>query len=495
MAKAIINKHIDNENELNNSLFISDNEHSKGEIVICNDKNNPSIYIKDTEGNITKIAGDSNDNEPYDDSELREQISANTNDIKELKEKECFVNISESEVEKTESKEEINKNFLEYEDEENGSKSLAVRSIDTDATILQKDITVAGIKGTLGSGNYKNGDIIQKGTSIYEIIQNILCQEQYPENVSEIKAKANVSLKDLTLTLNYSNNDIVEVGTLIKLVKGSTNDTKCVSSNSIVSGMTNGYSYENDNEKDSEDTEIEKECFTSISNNDYTISATIDSGFDADTTTNVKTTPETQTGNGSASLNETNLGCVVEGENKITISATGASYSYHADAIDKVYYCSNLGNTDENKYSTGVTSVSGTTIKPTNSTNKTIIGKYYYYLGYSEKTSFNQLNSDDIKSLNVKLDWISLNDDEKCIVVGDNKIKTNGQSIVFACPSKYKLNNFDDGFGTSLLEKFTSKGEINVKTGLIYTPYNVYVYPITNHSVFEIKNIIITNNN
>ena len=132
MAKAIINKHIDNENELNNSLFISDNEHSKGEIVICNDKNNPSIYIKDTEGNITKIAGGSNDNEPYDDSELREQISANTNDIKELKEKECFVNISESEVEKTESKEEINKNFLEYEDEENGSKSLAVRSIDTD---------------------------------------------------------------------------------------------------------------------------------------------------------------------------------------------------------------------------------------------------------------------------------------------------------------------------------------------------------------------------
>lgn len=487
MAKAIINKHINNVNELNDSLFVSDNELSKGELVICNDKDNPSIYIKNTEGIITKIAGGSDEEDSYDDTELRMQINTNTNDIKELKEKCGSVSIVEPEEEKTESKEEINKNFLEYEDDENGAKSLAVRSIDTDATILQKDITVAGIKGTLGSGKYKNGDVIQKGTSMYEIIQNILCQELYPENVIEEKASVSVSLNDLTLSLNYGNNDIVEVGTLLTLKEGKTNGTECISNNSIVSGMSNGYSFENDNQKDSEDIEIEEICSTSISNDVYTISATINSGFNADTTKYVKTTPGTKSGYGLAFLDETDLGCAVEGENKVTISATGASYSYHADAINKIYYCSNLGNTDENKYSTGVTSVHGTTIKPSNSTYKTIIGKYYYYFGYSEKTSFNQLSSDDIKSLNIKSDWVSNND--VTIIVGEDKISSNGKSIVLACPLKYKLSTFDNGIGASIIPNFTSVGVVQVKTGEIMTDYNVYVYPITNNAVVEFKNI------
>lgn len=487
MAKAIINKHIDTENELNNSLFISDNEHSKGEIVICNDKNNPSIYIKDTEGNITKIAGGSNDNEPYDDSELRAQINENTNDIKELKEKGGSVNIAESEEDKTESKDEINKNFLEYEEEENGLKSLAVRSIDTDATILQKDITVAGL--TVNAGSYSNGDTISKGTNMYEILKKILCQELYPENVISKSATASASMNELTLTLNETNT--VEVGTLITLTEGKTNGTEVNTTPSKIEGMTWGYSLENNSTEYIEDTEIEKECtYSPLEDKTYTISATINSGFDADTTTNKKTTPETQTGDGSASLNETNLGCAVEGENKITISATGASYSYHADAIDKVYYRSNLGNVDENKYNEGVPEVSDITDTPTNTTSKTVTGKYKYFFGYSEKTRYEDFTSDDIRGLKIKSDWIVK--DGTTVITGEEKTNSNGKSIVVACPSKYKLSTFDSGVGASIIPNFTSVGNVSVKTGAITSDYRVYVYPITNNAVIEYKNITLT---
>ena len=493
MSKAIINKHIDNISELTNNTFVTDNNLSKGEIVICNDKDNPSIYIKNTEGEITKIAGGSNGDGSYDDTEIRSQINANTNAIKNLEENGVSVNISESELDNTEPLSESKKNFLEYEEnDETGVKSLAVRSVDTDATILQKDIRIAGLQGVLGSGKYKNGDTIPKGTNIFDIFQNILCQELYPENVTEKKATATVSMNALTLKLNYNDNEVVEVGTLVKLLEGKTNDTECVTTDSIVSGMTNGYSFQDDDTAVSDDTEIIKKCTKNISNNTYTISATINNGFNADTKNYVKTVPATKNGNGSAQLTETNLGCAVEGENKITLNATGASYSYQAEAIDKVYYCSNLGNTDSNKFSTGITVTSGVTNKPTNSKTKKVIGKYRYYLGYSNNTSYKQFDSDVIKKLDVKTDWIVLDESENiCTVIGEEKIKTDGKSVVFACPVKYRMESFDDGFGVSIMEKFTSQGTVKVKTGMIETDYMVYVYPITNNSVFEIKNITI----
>lgn len=489
MAKAIINKHINNINELNDDLFVSNNEHSKGEIIICNDKNNPSIYIKNTEGAITKIVGESIGGDSYDDTELRQQITANTNDIKELKEKGVSVNIAESEEDKTESKEEINKNFLEYEDEENGSKSLAVRSIDTDATILQKDITVAGIKGTLGSGKYKNGDVIQKGTSMYEIIQNILCQELYPENVFEERANASVSLNDLILVLNYDNNEIVEVGTLVKLIEGKTNGVEINTIPSKIEGIKWGYSLENDNIIDFKETIILKECTVSIMDNMHKISAIIDNGFDADKIKYIKTTPENKEGDGLVELDETNLGCVIEGDNKISIHATGGTYNYYADKINKIYYISNLGKTNENEFNNGIPETTGIINPPTKIANSTVIGKYYYFFGFSEKNDYRDFTSDDIRGL-IKSDWIIK--DGITTIVGEDKITSNGKSIVIACPSKYKLNTVDNSIGANILPNFSSVGNVSVKTGEIMTDYNVYVYPITNNAIVELKNVTLS---
>ena len=188
----------------------------------------------------------------------------------------------------------------------------------SDNTILQEDIVVAGL--STDAGSYSNGDIIPKGTSLYEMFQKILCKELFPDNVSNESATAMVSMNALTLKLNYNNNDVVEVGTLVKLLEGKTNGTSITTAPSKIDGMTWGYSSENNNAVESEDKSILKECTASESDNTYTISATINSGFNADTTNKILTTPEAQTGDGSAILNETDLGCAVEGENKITLN-------------------------------------------------------------------------------------------------------------------------------------------------------------------------------
>lgn len=414
MGKAIVNKHIDNKDKLQKELFVSDLENAKGEIIICNDKNDPSLFILNTDGELSNLS---------------------------------------------------NKN-----------------------SIIPNDIIVAGLDNKLGAGNYENNDIIPAGTDIYTILQNILCKELYPSNVFETIASATVNMNDLTLLLNKSGT--VEVGTLVQLTSGTTNGSNVNTVNSKISNIEYGYSTQNNNIKESSDKFIEKECTTEINDNEYTISASIINGFTADDSINIKTTPESKTGEGVASLDETNLGCVIEGENKITVNATGASFNYRSNAINKIYYCSNLGKTNENQYHEGIESVNRSTDKPTKSTSAIVTGKYKYFLGYSDNTTYDQFNSDSIRALTIKTGWLSI--DSTTEIVDDTSLKSNGKSIVIACPKKYKLSSINTSLGNSILELFSSQGVVDVKTGEIYTEYNVYVYPITNDTKIDYKNVKIT---
>jgi prefoldin subunit 5 len=88
MAKAIINKHIDSvQDVVLTDLFIKDDK-NKGELVICNDPENPTIYIMDTTGNPRKIAGGggSGSVEAYDDTAIWNAVNKNTEAIADLKE-------------------------------------------------------------------------------------------------------------------------------------------------------------------------------------------------------------------------------------------------------------------------------------------------------------------------------------------------------------------------------------------------------------------------
>lgn len=91
MKKAIINKHVNSSSDivLNRGIFVSDDDLAKGEIIICNDSNDPSIYILDTRGNVTKISGGSNhgggESPSYDDTEIWKQVNDNKENIENVK--------------------------------------------------------------------------------------------------------------------------------------------------------------------------------------------------------------------------------------------------------------------------------------------------------------------------------------------------------------------------------------------------------------------------
>lgn len=360
---------------------------------------------------------------------------------------------------------------------------------------ISEDIVIAGLDGQFGAGNYENGQTIPAGTDIYTILQNILCKELYPTGVKSVSASATASMKSLILELSksgtvleLSKSGTVEVGTLVKLTKGETNGSSVSKTDSSVTGMTYGYSSENDNTKDSNDSSIVKVCLADIADNNYEISASISSGFNADSENYSKTTPATKTGTGKASLEATNLGCVIEGSNSIQISATGASYSYSADEISKVYYCSNLGKTDDTHYHNGVSAVSGTTGKPTKTASASVTGSYLYFMGYSENTKYEDFDSDSIRELTTKTGWIT-KDGTTTIIQNGTIEKSNGKSIIIACPSKYELKTINYSNQASMLDNFSSKGKVVVKTGEIDTEYTVYVYPITNNAVVEFTNV------
>lgn len=448
MAKAIINKHIDSKKDNSiSSLFDSNNERSKGEIVVCNDPDEPAIFIMTTDGTPVGIKGGGGSGGSYDDTAIWDQVNENEQAIEDLKK---------------------------------GGMS----------STLPEDIVVAGLGDEqFGSGNYKDNDVISAGTPIYVILQNLLSKELYPSSVKTKEATATPKMHPLTCQLSPS--DTVEVGTLVTLTKCQTNGTTVNVTNSTISDMTYGYSKNNNNNKFSSDTSISSECTTSISDNIYTLNATIN-GFDADLKENIQTTPNEQSGNGSVSLEETVLGCVSEGENKITVYGTGASFEYHADAIDRVYYCSNLGHTDANKYAS-LEEVNGTTKKATTTASLSVTGKYRYFLGYVKNVD--EITSDTIRSLDVKTGFIEPN--KNTVIVGnkkENMLTSNGDSIIIACPKKYILSSILNVISMPMMDLF-DESIVSVKTGEIDSEYNVYIYKITNNTEIQFYDVQLTPSN
>lgn len=66
--RAVIHKHVDKlpESGLTEArkYFVDNSDYAKGEIIICNDPENPSIYILNNKGIVTKISGGSSNTNP-----------------------------------------------------------------------------------------------------------------------------------------------------------------------------------------------------------------------------------------------------------------------------------------------------------------------------------------------------------------------------------------------------------------------------------------------
>lgn len=381
------------------------------------------------------------------------------------------------------SSSEESKNFLVHENG-NGENKLAVREIDADVTKLRKDITVAGLTGQLGAGGYANNDVIPAGTDIYTILQNLLCKELY---ASPTSTNGTISASITAPVVTLDNTGTVEVGTLVKMTSATVGNSTVSTTPNKVTGMEYGYSSADDDTVDSTDKSIEKTWTTRATGGNYSMSATV-TGFNADTVTNVQTVPSTVN---AQSMNETTLGCVAEGSNTITVSVTGDTFTGSIDGIDSVYHCSNLGNTDASKKTTAVPAQTDKVSNaPTNSKEIIVTGVYKYFLGYSDNTAYSQFDSASVRALTVKSGNITK--DGTTSIVGATAIKSNGKSIVIACPDKYKLTTINNGVGADILANFSSVGTVSVACGSISVNYRVYVYPITNGAEVEFKNVTLT---
>lgn len=369
-------------------------------------------------------------------------------------------------------------NFLNFDDD---GKSLAVRSIDANATKLKNKIVVAGIDGQLGAGNYQNGDEIDAGTDIQTILQNLLSKELYATPSNTI-GTITASIDKPTVSLD--NSGTVEVGTLITMNSATVTDSKVVTTPQKVEGMTYGYSVADDDIVDSTETTISKSWTTAATSGDYKMSATV-TGFNADATTHVQTVPATVT---AKTMPQTVLGCAAEGSNTITVSATGDTFTGSVDGIESVYHCSNLRHTDAAKKTTAISAITDKVSNaPTNSQTVTVTGKYKYFMGNSTAQVVSDLNSESIRGLEIN-GWTTVNG--TTTIKDANTIwESNGNSIVIACPNKYALDTVTDSMGNDSKSLFSEIGTVDVTTGSINTTYNVYIFPIESGTVMKLKDI------
>lgn len=267
------------------------------------------------------------------------------------------------------------RNFLENEGT-NGEQVLAVREITSDVTKTAKEIKVAGITGTLGAGGYKNGDVIPSGTSIESILMSILCKESFPTSVKSSQGNISSSVGSPTISLSNTAS-LQEVGASITLNSVTCGALSVSTTASTVTGLTYGYSLENDNKADSTSTTIRKEVTSAITNSQYDLRASF-TGFNGKSALSASGTTKDNCKISSATTT------ISIGTNRIDVTETGPVVSGHADAITSGYVVSNVGNTTlantttTKKYD-AVAALNKELTRPISSASTTITGVYPCY--------------------------------------------------------------------------------------------------------------------
>ena len=225
MGKSIINKHIDNKDNLKRELFVTDIEKAKGEVVICNDSEDPSIYIVDNNNNVVKISGNNgggnNEGNSYDDTKIWTQVNQNTEDINNLKSE--VENIKEGidiqipELENYATKEFVNEladAYLEqgekYIDDEIDSVKIDVADLKTAVDNIEipvKDVTVDGIS-VLSEEGVAEIIIPQVNLEPYATKDEV---KEVSDNLTEVEGRVASAETDI---VNINNKKISENPTL-----------------------------------------------------------------------------------------------------------------------------------------------------------------------------------------------------------------------------------------------------------------------------------------
>lgn len=341
---------------------------------------------------------------------------------------------------------------------------------------------------------YPNG--IPANATIQDVLFKLFCEEKWPGTITTANASITSTMGKPTVTMSTST---VEVGSTVEYSVASGKSNYSATGHKA-SGFTYGYAESVGGAKVSSNTSKEggKGAVTIA---DGTISVTVTAPTGATATSGSKDATTVTEANTAGFVTVSGTYVAVEGNNKVTASNSSATYSCTFNALPVYYGVSNLGNTnnDGTTYPSTAkteTTKTSTSVSASETTGKTTPGAYKYFLGYGDYTAIDQLDSAKIRALTTKSGWIT-KDGTTTIVdnSGNNNLKSNGKSIVIACPSKYKLSSASNGVGADILGNFTTKGVQGTRTvklaggeGADHT-YNVYIYPITTGAEVEFKNV------
>ena len=256
-------------------------------------------------------------------------------------------------------------------------KGLKVSGIEntTDKVTVAKEITVEG--GPL-SDLYKNSlgkNTISADITMQELLELLFTQELWPTNISFTEGSISASIAAPSFSVNST---LVEVGSTITVSACTPTATSYSTSARKLYNMTYGYSTDKSTKNSS--TSISVSATNATLTGNYTVTRTGVSGT------------ETKTGAISDVALASGTLTAVEGSNTIKVAITGASASCTFNALDSVWYYSNLNNLNDSHKTSSYSAVTKSTSTPTNSKSITVTGVYPIYATKSSITSLDKLS-------------------------------------------------------------------------------------------------------
>lgn len=322
---------------------------------------------------------------------------------------------------------------------------------EADNLVLTSDIVIAG--GPLATGDCQKvfGNTIPAGTSLQDIMLKLFCTEKWPTGVTTSDAYLSSTMAAPTLTYNgrSTGSSTVEVGdTVYYEVKSGASSYS--SSPHTASGFTYGYSTSDDNTKESPNTS-KSASFGTISPVATSIPTLTLSGKVSETV------------NGAAGIasagaaNKSDRVVIAEGDNKITATGKSITYTGTCSALDVLYGCSNLGNTNNNGTTYKSTAKAEKTLTSTAVTSSSVevncIGAYRVFIGYTANIP---TTSDAVRAMNVHSQF------GKGVCGDANKVyKITNNYMIVAIPTGWDFSMQND-MGQSVRDTFKKSGSVDV---------------------------------
>ena len=225
-------------------------------------------------------------------------------------------------------------------------KAESLSNVNSDGVIIANKIPVIG--GPLSDLLINSGITeINPDTNLQDLLTSLFCQENWPksEDVKRIEGyiTGNSTANNCTMIIKNGTNTLssealVYPGTQLTVNCSQNTLSSPTYTNSKISGLTWGYSWENDNIKNSDKTFVEKTWTITPNNSEYKINIIVNGSLTSYQDTSLLN-------NKTATFN------VIKGLNNCKAESYGiATYSCTIDEIPDCYWVSNLGKTNKNKY-------------------------------------------------------------------------------------------------------------------------------------------------